>query len=114
MMPHFDCDGCGACCCTFPIFAAESDALREPRIRNEGRRLPLWLATPQWDYQLFPLPFHESCCFLDGENRCTIYATRPNVCRRFEAGSAQCQEARKLRGLPVLIPLEIERVVGGQ
>lgn len=103
-MAVYDCDSCGACCRTFPIFAAEHDAQREPRIRDEGRRLPLWLATPDWDYQLFPLPFHETCCFLDGANRCTIYATRPDVCRRFEPGSKQCQDARKQRGLMPLEP----------
>jgi Fe-S-cluster containining protein len=102
-MPVYECDSCGACCRTFPIFAAERDAQREPRIRDEGRRLPLWLATPDWEYQLFPLPFHETCCFLDGDNRCTIYASRPDVCRRFEAGSEQCEEARRLCGL---MPLE--------
>ena len=67
-MPVYECDGCGACCKTFPIYVAETDAEREPRIRDEGRRLPLWLATPEWTHQLFPLPFHETCCFLDGDN----------------------------------------------
>jgi len=101
-VPNYECDGCGACCRTFPVFAAASDAEREPRIRDEGRRLSLWLATPQWQYQLYPLPFHETCCFLDGDNRCTIYGTRPKVCRRFEAGSDQCQDARKQSGLAAL------------
>jgi Fe-S-cluster containining protein len=101
-MPIYECDGCGACCRTFPIFASEADSQREPRIATETRRLPDWLATEQWRYQLFPLPFHETCCFLDGENRCTIYAMRPDVCRRFGAGSDQCQEARRECGLPVL------------
>ena len=63
-MAVFECDGCGACCKTFPIFAAETDDRREPRIRDESRRLPLWLATPEWTYQLFPLPFHRACCFI--------------------------------------------------
>jgi Fe-S-cluster containining protein len=103
-MAVYDCDSCGACCRTFPIFAAERDAQREPRIRDEGRRLALWLTTPDWDYQLFPLPFHETCCFLDGDDRCTIYATRPDVCRCFEPGSEQCQEARRQCGLPPLGP----------
>jgi uncharacterized protein len=111
-MSQFECDGCGACCCTFPIFVSEADAVGEPRIRKEGRRLALWLATPQWSYQLFPLPFHETCCFLDGDKRCTIYPSRPDVCRQFEAGSDQCQEARTLRGLPVLTSQENEPVVG--
>jgi Fe-S-cluster containining protein len=96
---RYECDGCGACCRTFPIFVAESDAEREPRIEAEGRRLPPWLATPRWKYQLYPLPFHETCCFLNGENRCTIYATRPDMCRAFAAGSSQCQVARAERGL---------------
>jgi Fe-S-cluster containining protein len=102
-MSQFECDSCGACCCTFPVLVAESDAVREPRIWEEGRRFPLWLVTPQWNYQLFPLPFHEACCFLDIEHRCTIYTSRPDVCRDFEAGSAQCQEARRQRGLPQLM-----------
>jgi Fe-S-cluster containining protein len=103
-MEQFECDGCGACCKTFPIFAAEADAVAEPRIRDEARRLPEGLATPRWTYQLYPLPFHEACCFLDGDNRCTVYATRPTVCRTFAAGSAHCQEARARVGLALLSP----------
>jgi uncharacterized protein len=99
MTASHECDGCGACCRTFPIFAAESDVEREPRIHAEGRRLAPWLATPRWTYQLYPLPFHETCCFLNAENRCTIYATRPDMCRAFAAGSPQCQEARERVGL---------------
>lgn len=102
--PDYACDGCGACCRTFPIFAAGADADREPRIAREGRTLPEHVASPQWTYQLFPLPFHDGCCFLDGDNRCTIYATRPEVCREFPAGGDQCQEARARVGLPPLAP----------
>jgi Fe-S-cluster containining protein len=95
----FTCDLCGACCRTFSIFASAADAQREPRIREEGRPVPEHLADQRWTYRLYPLPFHEACCFLDGENRCTIYETRPDVCRGFEVGGPQCQEARKARGL---------------
>lgn len=101
-MPTFTCDGCGACCGTFPIFASLADAEREPRIAAEGRRLRPWLETAAWAFQLYPLPFHESCAFLDDGCRCTIYASRPGVCRAFGAGSAQCQEARARSGLPAL------------
>lgn len=100
----FECDGCGACCRTFPVFASTSDADREPRIATEGRTLPAHLATDRWSYQLHPLPFHESCCFLDGDRRCTIYPTRPDVCRAFPAGGEQCQAARVRVGLPPLPP----------
>lgn len=103
-MPVFECDGCGACCRTFPVFAAGDDARREPRIAVEGQRLVPWLETARWTYRLFPLPFHETCCFLDAESRCTIYPTRPDVCRDFAAGSEQCQEARARLALPALQP----------
>src|SRR5688572_1927549 len=98
----FECDLCGGCCRTFPIFASETDAAREPRIANEGKRLALHLQTPDWKVQLYPLPFHETCCFLDTQSHCTIHETRPDVCRRFEAGSDQCQEARRRMGLRAL------------
>ena len=62
--------------------------------------------TPKWSYRLFPLPFHEACCFLDDEARCTIYPTRPQVCREFAAGSEDCQRVRSLRGLAPLEPVQ--------
>src|SRR5436853_3695717 len=102
---EFACDSCGACCHTFPIFAAAADAAREPRIAEEGRQLPVHLTTPAWTYQLFPLPFHQTCCFLDAASRCAIYPTRPDACRAFAAGSSQCQEARARVGLPALAPV---------
>jgi Fe-S-cluster containining protein len=33
--------------------------------------------------------------------RCTIYADRPDVCRRFEVGDVLCLQARQKAGLPV-------------
>jgi Fe-S-cluster containining protein len=101
-MPTYDCDQCGACCGTFPIFASAADAEREPRIVAETRHLPDHLASHAWRFQLFPLPFHEGCCFLDDHKLCGVYATRPAACRAFAAGSEQCQEARRRHGLPLL------------
>src|SRR5262245_37172465 len=103
-MPSYECDGCGACCRTFPVFASAADADREPRVESETRVLPEHLGNPGWTYQLFPLPFHESCCFLDTTARCTIYPTRPEVCRAFPAGGDQCQTARTRAGSPPLPP----------
>ncbi len=101
-MPDFECDQCGACCRTFPIFASAGDAVREPRIAAEARLLPDHLATPAWRFQLFQLPFHESCCFLDDRNLCGIYSTRPETCRAFSAGGDQCREARRRHGIAEL------------
>lgn len=101
----YECDSCGACCGAFPIFASVEDAEREPRIARESRRLPLHLGDDRWRYQLHPLPFMEACGFLDGDKRCSIYGTRPQVCRDFAAGSDQCQNARGGVGLPRLAPV---------
>jgi Fe-S-cluster containining protein len=104
-MATYDCDLCGACCRTFPIYVTEADAQREPRIRSEGKKLAAHLQTQSWRFQLFPLPFQNACSFLARDERCTIYQTRPDVCRRFDAGSEQCQEARLRSGLVPLLPI---------
>ena len=101
---HYECDGCGACCKTWRVLVSAADAEREPRIASESRKLAEHEADDLWQYQLFPLPFHEGCCFLGDDNRCGIYETRPRVCRGFEAGSERCQEARREQGLGVLLP----------
>jgi len=111
---HYECDSCGACCKTWRILVSEEDAVREPRIAAEARRLPENQKTEHWAFQLFPLPFHEACCFLDGENRCTIYDTRPRVCRVFEAGSDRCQEARREQGLEPLSPAVARLTIEGK
>ena len=96
-MSEYECDGCGACCGSIPIFASKMDADREPRLVAETRLLPPSLVQPGWSRQLFPLPFLETCGFLDGAKRCTIYATRPQVCQDFAAGGWHCQQARRRR-----------------
>ena len=58
-LDDFECDGCGACCGYYMIFALRADAVREPRIADEGQELAPWLETERWTYRLNPLPFHE-------------------------------------------------------
>jgi len=95
-----DCTQCGACCQCFPIFAGVEDAARELRIAQETRPVEAHLASHERAYQLFPLPFLEACAFLASNQLCRIYPTRPDVCRRFTAGSPQCLEARQRVGFP--------------
>jgi len=102
----YECDGCGVCCGAYLIFASVNDAAREPRIASETQKLAAWLETPRWAYRLHPLPFHQACCFLDADRRCTIYETRPEVCREFAAGSEPCQRARAMKDLPPLSPVD--------
>lgn len=97
-----ECDCCGACCRTFPVLVSADDANREPRILTEAREIPEWQRTASWRYQLHPLPFHQGCCFLQEDCRCSVYSTRPKVCRVFAAGSDECIEARERVGLSPL------------
>ncbi len=95
----YDCTQCGACCQCFPIFASEADAKQEKLIKTNTRVVDENLRELGKHYQLFPLPFHTGCAFLKEDKLCRIYETRPDVCRRFEAGSAQCIEARERIGI---------------
>ena len=104
MRDKFTCDRCGACCSTFPIFAGPNDLLQEPRIENEACKIAEWEISENKTYQLYPLPFHSSCVFLEENNLCRVYETRPGVCRAFEAGSELCIEARARKGLQPLLP----------
>jgi Fe-S-cluster containining protein len=78
------------------------DARREPRVTQEAMELPDWQQNDEWHYKLHPLPFLEGCPFLQDDNRCSVYATRPSPCRRFVAGSPECREARERVGLAPL------------
>lgn len=97
-----ECDKCGACCCSFPIYASKNDAEVEPKIKDHSVELDKWLGDEDWRYKLHPLPFLNACTFLREDKLCSIYPTRPSVCRRFEAGSEQCNQARERKGLPPL------------
>ena len=96
---QYDCTHCGACCRCFPIFASEADAEREVLIQSEARLLAGHLQDEGKVYRLFPLPFLGACPFLETNQLCRIYETRPDVCRRFEVGSPQCIEARERVGV---------------
>lgn len=95
----YNCENCGACCRCFPIFTNEAGAVREPAIRRETRKVEPHLASERKAYLMYPLPFLQQCAFLKEDQLCRIYATRPAVCRRFEAGSDQCKEARIRLGI---------------
>jgi Fe-S-cluster containining protein len=104
---HYECDCCGACCETFPVRVSLADGVREPRIAQEALVLPRWQQTAEYHYALHPLPFCDGCLLLSQDKKCTVYATRPDVCRGFLAGSEECQEARKRKGLGVLAALTV-------
>jgi Fe-S-cluster containining protein len=95
------CNKCGYCCQTLILEASYEDGKREPRIFTEGMMLNLDdpLEERLWSLngtQEFP------CIYLDLKtNRCTIYKTRPQMCRDFEAGNdarcGQCDGKERLK-----------------
>ncbi len=89
-----------------PVDVFEVDLLREPRIGEQAQPL----RDPGLDGEVGYLNCLESgaCPLLNGENCCGIYPTRPSVCVLFEAGSDECQEARRVFGIPALEPVSTQ------
>ena len=122
-MPYdrYECDRCAACC-KFPIVEIdEIDVAREPKLATAARPCRGFAGAVYQDddgndiQPLAPAFIHggllaagpnHPCPLLGGDNLCTIYATRPNCCVAFQAGTELCQEAREAHGLPPLEPVE--------
>ena len=97
-MSTFDCRACGACCAAegdSPIYVGltKADLLRfTPRFRDTrvGRGHLLTKLDPAGRCV---------CVALRGtvgrQTFCTIHERRPDECRRFEAGTAECLRARR-------------------
>jgi hypothetical protein len=90
------CDGCGACCrgSSGTVLLLDADYRR-------------WRAAGRGDLMSSCVPGHfgqeglavddeGDCVHLGPDRSCTIYAIRPDTCRDFEIGSAQCLCARRL------------------
>jgi Fe-S-cluster containining protein len=98
------CDQCGLCCRHLLVEASAVDVLREPRIEIErplGKRAKsLSILDACWLLAGPGMP----CPFLNADNKCGIYPTRPGTCVAFMSGSAKCQELRAEHGVPPLTP----------
>jgi Fe-S-cluster containining protein len=91
----FDCQTCGACCAysaEWPRFSVESDA--------DLDRIPAELVAADLSGMRC---LGDRCAALAGEvsvrTTCTIYATRPQVCRECMPGGEDCRMARQRFGL---------------
>jgi Fe-S-cluster containining protein len=90
----YDCQSCGACCShkwSWPILKKD---------RSDAVNIPSDLVRE--DYPLMKTTGNR-CTALIGSvgcyTACSIYHDRPLACRRFEAGSDLCKEARNAAGL---------------
>lgn len=81
------CHRCGECCRRLIIEIIAADLRREPKLRPFARAMK-----PYKGRQIYSLP---SPCPMLKKNLCSIYKTRPAVCREFTPGSEQCRMARR-------------------
>lgn len=97
-----DCTRCGACCFAGQghILLSEEDLLLW---RRKGRHdLADNTEEGHFGQRAFPVTQEGHCIYLDtssGRTLCRIYEDRAEVCRMFQAGSWQCLEFRRERGL---------------
>lgn len=113
----YECDrNCGACCKGGLIVEASwIDVMREPKILEKdwavdsgfkGHTVQEMKEAGPAKSVMLAAGTKMPCRFLDNKNRCTIYKSRPNWCVLFEPGDEQCQQCRKVMGLPPLMPKE--------
>lgn len=98
MKPGFDCQRCPGYCCSHPrIAVSEFDIKRLARhfdlpLEVARRRFTYRYRTGEVDEQLLRHRrdhiYKSMCRFFDLQaRRCTVYAARPNVCRRYPYGN---------------------------
>jgi Fe-S-cluster containining protein len=106
--PDFDCRACGACCVNPDENRAEGvvDWVEvgpdEPLLRD-ARRAARLVVTNGAGVRHLRLDPDGRCLALRGRLgrrvECTIYACRPDGCRRVEPGGAHCRQYRRERGV---------------
>lgn len=106
------CNGCSACCseqCSPPMFVAflvnpqwlqDAGETDRESIRNMPAAARAELDRYIGRVRRGEVSDGSPCCWLDAENnRCRWYEYRPEICRDFERGSAECHAWREsLRG----------------
>lgn len=102
---EFDCLKCGACCFQRPgtILVSEKDLVRFARLKRQD--ILEKLEPGHFSQMAFKMSREGACVHhgtLDEPHGCQIYEDRGEVCRDFEAGSPQCLEFRRDRGVDTL------------
>ncbi len=106
-MSDLDCLSCGACCHQRPgtILVSDADLVRWKR--SERHDILAQLEPGHFGQLAFVIGDGGACVHHgspDEPHACQIYADRGDTCRDFEAGSWQCREFRRDRGIdPALV-----------
>ena len=89
-----DCLACGACCRDNRVELADEDIARfEDAGRGELARPPY--ARRDDGRMVLVLRKNKDCSHLGSDNRCGVYAIRPDACRTFPPGSECCLSSRE-------------------
>jgi hypothetical protein len=105
-----ECQRCGACCHGLDVLLTGAEA---DYFESDSRRLALTVLYPRVGATALRFmrrhPDADRCVTLLGtlgNCRCGIYTHRPLLCREFQAGSEDCQTARRRLGLSAEEPLQ--------
>lgn len=90
------CKQCGRCCRDLIVEITHSDILREPKISGHAKLLDgngkIKYKNDRDKVYRLEMPCH----FLKN-NKCSIYPTRPQVCREFNAGGKMCKLTNEVK-----------------
>ncbi len=83
--PTIHCDECEAVCCRLPVLLLPGDCV------------PLWARDhDEYGLEIVAKADDGWCVALDRQTmRCTIYASRPQICAGFAMGGAGCRDERE-------------------
>jgi Fe-S-cluster containining protein len=101
------CLRCGQCCHAFGITLSLADMNREPRlwqvavpIHKVGNpRIRAYMAEKKMPFAIGKPYKGAACPFLDADNSCMIYETRPQICRDYPQSSKCIRQMQKLVGV---------------
>lgn len=94
---------CGECCRNMIVEALPEDADREPKIKEFGSPIytdPRLTRSGHRELEGYLLTRKGGCMFLSADDTCSIYATRPPVCRLFDCD----EEKDRLLQMGILTP----------
>jgi len=99
--PAVQCSACEAVCCRLPVLLMPEDSIPPRYVDHDERGLEI-VAKGEDGW----------CAALDRNSlRCTIYDTRPAICRGFDMGGYDCREERAAwygKAVPP-IPIVVDR-----
>ncbi len=109
----YDCQTCGACCCNSDQNKAEKfidyvEVLKRDKLRKHERLLhKLTVPNDKGERHMILRGREQRCIALEGKLgesvSCTIYELRPSACRKVEAGSKECRDRRRERGIKAAV-----------